>query len=78
MVMMAPVPDGGSQVGFDRFALPGGVTHHLAAFAKSLVRLDVRAGRHLLQSQLDRLCALLALESKESGRLAHDMEGNSY
>jgi hypothetical protein len=43
--------------------------HHFTAFADALVRLDMRAGRHLLQENLDWFRTGLAFEGKETGWL---------
>jgi hypothetical protein len=42
------------------------------AFANALVGLDVRAGGHFLQGDLDRLGAFGALEGQETGGFGHD------
>ncbi len=43
-MVMRPVVVAISQIGFNSILLPGGVTPDFAAFADSLVRLDMRTG----------------------------------
>ena len=66
---MRPLAVSGGKKGRNGVFLPGRVPHHFAALANALIRLDMRAGRHLLQEHLDWLGALLALESKDTGWL---------
>lgn len=46
--------------------IAGRVVHHHTAFADALIRLNMRAGRHLLQLELNRFAALRAFEVKKT------------
>lgn len=65
--MMCPIPISGCHIGRNSVFLPGCMAHHLAAFADAMVWLDMRAGRYLLQEDLDWLRADFAFESEDTG-----------
>jgi hypothetical protein len=56
-----------SEVSVHHLLIAGGMMHHGTAFADALIRLDMGTSRHLLQFELYRLVALLALECEETG-----------
>ena len=69
--MMRPAAVGRVQIGVDGVLAAGGVALDFTAGANALVRLDVRAGRHLLQDHFDGLAAFFALEGEEAGWFRH-------
>jgi hypothetical protein len=70
-MMVGPVARRRSQERRDRGGVARGMASNLAAIADALVRLDVRAGRHFLQVDLDGFGAGGALESEDTGRFGH-------
>lgn len=66
---MGPVAGARGKIGSNCLFLTGCVSHHFSTFADTLVWLDMGAGGHFLQEYLDGLRAVLALESKDTGRL---------
>ncbi len=70
-MVMGPAAVGGAQVGLDGVLVSGGVAFDFTAGANALVRLDVRAGRHLLQDHFNGLAAFFALEGEEAGWFRH-------
>ena len=65
--MMRPVDSARSDKGLDGILFPGSVPHDFAAFANTLIGLDVRTGGHFLQLDLDWLCAGFTFEGQETG-----------
>jgi hypothetical protein len=60
------------QVACYRLFVTSGVFHDFAATANALIRLDVRAGRNLLQKHFDLFAALLTFKSEDTGWLVHE------
>lgn len=69
LMVVRPVCPARGDIRVDRIFLAGRVAHDFTAFANALVRLDMRAGRHFLQEDLDWFCAGLAFEGQETGWL---------
>jgi hypothetical protein len=66
LMMMRPHTVRRRQVRFDRVFLSGCMTHDFAAFADTLIWLDMGTCGYFLQKYLDRFCAFLALESERA------------
>ena len=69
---MHPSVVGRRQVRRDGGLVAGGMTLDFTASADALVGLDMRAGRHFLQKNFDRFCALGAFEREDTGGFQHD------
>jgi hypothetical protein len=73
-MVVRPGPVSRFQKRLDGILVAGRVTLKFATCAQALVRLDVRAGGHLLQEHFDRFGALGAFEGKDAGRFKHGQE----
>ena len=65
-MVMHPAPVVGSQVRRYGSLIASGMAFDFAASADALVGLDMRAGRHFLQEDFDRFCALGAFEREDA------------
>jgi hypothetical protein len=69
MVVVCPVAVARCHIGCDSIFLSGSVPQDFTAFADALVRLDVGAGGHFLQEDLDWLRTGFAFEGQDTGWL---------
>jgi hypothetical protein len=69
MMVMVPEIEGfrRSEVLLHHLPVAGGMMYHGTTLADTLIRLNMRTSRHLLQFDLYRLAALLALKREETG-----------
>ncbi|MFT5645266.1 MAG: hypothetical protein ACI83P_002835 [Janthinobacterium sp.] len=70
-MVVRPVAVSRRQIRRYRVSLTGCVAFQGAARADALIGLDMRAGRYLLQKNLDRFAAVRAFEGKCAGGLGH-------
>jgi hypothetical protein len=73
-MVVAPAAVGRVQKRFNGVFIAGGITARLAAGAHARVRLDMGAGRNLLEENLDRFGAFGALEGQDAGWFGHDSD----
>jgi hypothetical protein len=76
MVLMRPSLVRIGKEGCHRFLIAGSVITHFAAFANSLIGLNMRACGNFLQIQRDRLGAFCAFEAQGPGGFAHKVSIN--